>query len=217
MIIPIIVTFVWAVVSPIPWFRLLNILSASWMLAEIAQKEILWKYGGVYIDADFECFRPCGHFFETDHVDEKTKLWFEDDSIRVAEYWVREEVDGCKQYYTLKERCIYCDIIYQELDSKSAARGAHGLANANFASSAKRLSSCQVNEIDTRDAEYYKPEKPHDQNSRNADRVPNAKIEVRQRSKTDPRYDFAGGLWAELVDDGIEPGLQAIGINAFGE
>lgn len=36
--------------------------------AEIAQKEILWKYGGVYIDADFECFRPCGHFFEADHV-----------------------------------------------------------------------------------------------------------------------------------------------------
>lgn len=36
--------------------------------AEIAQKEILWKYGGVYKDADFECFRPCGHFFAVDHV-----------------------------------------------------------------------------------------------------------------------------------------------------
>ena len=32
---------------------------------------------------------------------------------------VREEVDGCKQYYTLKERCIYCDIIRQELDTKT--------------------------------------------------------------------------------------------------
>ena len=31
---------------------------------------------------------------------------------------VREEMDGCKQYYTLKERCIYCDMIRQELDSK---------------------------------------------------------------------------------------------------
>jgi len=31
---------------------------------------------------------------------------------------VREEVDGSKQYYTLKERCIYCDMIRQELDSK---------------------------------------------------------------------------------------------------
>jgi len=32
---------------------------------------------------------------------------------------VREEVDGSKQYYTLKERCIYCDIIRQELDSQT--------------------------------------------------------------------------------------------------
>lgn len=32
--------------------------------AEIAQKIILWFEGGVYHDADFECFRSCGHFFE---------------------------------------------------------------------------------------------------------------------------------------------------------
>jgi UDPglucose--hexose-1-phosphate uridylyltransferase len=31
---------------------------------------------------------------------------------------VREEVDGAKQYYSLKERCIFCDMIRQELDSK---------------------------------------------------------------------------------------------------
>jgi UDPglucose--hexose-1-phosphate uridylyltransferase len=31
---------------------------------------------------------------------------------------VREEVDGSRQYYTIKERCIYCDLIRQELDSK---------------------------------------------------------------------------------------------------
>ncbi len=30
---------------------------------------------------------------------------------------VREEVDGARQYYGMKERCIYCDIIRQELDS----------------------------------------------------------------------------------------------------
>lgn len=36
--------------------------------AEIAQKEILWKFGGVYVDADFECFRPCHHFFGVDRV-----------------------------------------------------------------------------------------------------------------------------------------------------
>ena len=31
---------------------------------------------------------------------------------------VREEVDGAKAYYALKERCIFCDMIRQELDSK---------------------------------------------------------------------------------------------------
>ena len=31
---------------------------------------------------------------------------------------VREEVDGCKQYYSLKERCIYCDMIRQEMETK---------------------------------------------------------------------------------------------------
>ncbi len=30
---------------------------------------------------------------------------------------VQEEVDGSKSYYQYKERCIYCDIIRQELDS----------------------------------------------------------------------------------------------------
>jgi UDPglucose--hexose-1-phosphate uridylyltransferase len=31
---------------------------------------------------------------------------------------VAEEVDGARQYYHLKERCIYCDMIRQEIDSK---------------------------------------------------------------------------------------------------
>ena len=31
---------------------------------------------------------------------------------------IREEVDGARQYYQFKERCIYCDILRQELDSK---------------------------------------------------------------------------------------------------
>ncbi len=30
---------------------------------------------------------------------------------------VREEIDGCKTYFSFKERCIYCDIIKQESDS----------------------------------------------------------------------------------------------------
>ena len=31
---------------------------------------------------------------------------------------VREEVDGSKQYYSMKERCIFCDMIRQERESK---------------------------------------------------------------------------------------------------
>jgi len=31
---------------------------------EIAQKEVLWRYGGCYIDADTECFRPVDELFE---------------------------------------------------------------------------------------------------------------------------------------------------------
>ncbi|HVA64398.1 MAG TPA: galactose-1-phosphate uridylyltransferase [Terriglobales bacterium] len=31
---------------------------------------------------------------------------------------IREQVDGAKQYYDFKERCIYCDIIRQELETK---------------------------------------------------------------------------------------------------
>ncbi|OFW06699.1 MAG: galactose-1-phosphate uridylyltransferase [Acidobacteria bacterium RIFCSPLOWO2_12_FULL_59_11] len=31
---------------------------------------------------------------------------------------VREEVDGSKQYYAMKERCIFCDLIRQEQESK---------------------------------------------------------------------------------------------------
>ena len=30
---------------------------------------------------------------------------------------VREEIDGAKQYYDYKERCVYCDIIRQELNA----------------------------------------------------------------------------------------------------
>ncbi len=31
---------------------------------------------------------------------------------------VVEELEGCKQYYTYKERCIFCDILRQELESQ---------------------------------------------------------------------------------------------------
>ena len=32
---------------------------------------------------------------------------------------VQEEVDGSRQYYSIKERCIFCDVIHQELESKT--------------------------------------------------------------------------------------------------
>ena len=36
---------------------------------------------------------------------------------------VREEVDSSRHYYYDKERCIFCDMIRQELDSKSRVIG----------------------------------------------------------------------------------------------
>jgi UDPglucose--hexose-1-phosphate uridylyltransferase len=32
---------------------------------------------------------------------------------------VQEEVDGSRQYFTIKERCIFCDMIRQEMDTKT--------------------------------------------------------------------------------------------------
>ena len=34
---------------------------------------------------------------------------------------VREEVDGAREYYNFKERCIFCDIIRQEAENKASA------------------------------------------------------------------------------------------------
>ncbi len=38
-------------------------------------------------------------------------------ALPIVPVQVREEVEGSKNYYNYKERCIYCDIIRQELDS----------------------------------------------------------------------------------------------------
>lgn len=38
-------------------------------------------------------------------------------ALSVVPKRVREEVDNCKTYYTLKERCLFCDIIRQEVES----------------------------------------------------------------------------------------------------
>ena len=32
---------------------------------------------------------------------------------------VQEELDGCRKHYDLKERCIFCDIIRQELQPRA--------------------------------------------------------------------------------------------------
>ena len=48
---------------------------------------------------------------------------------------VREEVDSCKTYYTLKERCIFCDMIRQEMESgvRIIAENGNFLSVAPFA------------------------------------------------------------------------------------
>lgn len=38
-------------------------------------------------------------------------------ALPIVPIQVQEEIDGCKQHYDLKERCIYCDIIRQEIQA----------------------------------------------------------------------------------------------------
>jgi UDPglucose--hexose-1-phosphate uridylyltransferase len=38
-------------------------------------------------------------------------------ALPIVPKYVREEVDGAKQYYVMKERCIFCDLIRQERQS----------------------------------------------------------------------------------------------------
>jgi len=49
---------------------------------------------------------------------------------------VLEEIDGAKQYYSYKERCIYCDIVKQEINQgiRVIAQSDHFIAIAPFAS-----------------------------------------------------------------------------------
>ena len=48
---------------------------------------------------------------------------------------VREEIDGAKQYYDYKERCVYCDIIHQEqtMQERTVRETEHFLAFCPFA------------------------------------------------------------------------------------
>jgi UDPglucose--hexose-1-phosphate uridylyltransferase len=51
---------------------------------------------------------------------------------------VKEETDAAKRYYEMKERCIFCDVVNQELDSKKRiiSENAQYVALAPFAPSA---------------------------------------------------------------------------------
>jgi UDPglucose--hexose-1-phosphate uridylyltransferase len=38
-------------------------------------------------------------------------------ALPIVPRWVREEVDSAKHYYDEKERCIFCDMIHQEIEA----------------------------------------------------------------------------------------------------
>jgi len=40
-------------------------------------------------------------------------------ALPIVPIQVQEELDGCRRHYDLKERCIYCDIIRQELQTRT--------------------------------------------------------------------------------------------------
>jgi UDPglucose--hexose-1-phosphate uridylyltransferase len=40
-------------------------------------------------------------------------------ALPIVPIQVQEEIDGCRKHYDLKERCIYCDIIRQEMQTRA--------------------------------------------------------------------------------------------------
>jgi UDPglucose--hexose-1-phosphate uridylyltransferase len=40
-------------------------------------------------------------------------------ALPIVPIQVQEEIDGCRKHYDLKERCIFCDIIRQEMQSRN--------------------------------------------------------------------------------------------------
>jgi len=40
-------------------------------------------------------------------------------ALPIVPIQVQEEIDGCRKHYSLKERCIFCDIIRQELQART--------------------------------------------------------------------------------------------------
>jgi UDPglucose--hexose-1-phosphate uridylyltransferase len=40
-------------------------------------------------------------------------------ALPIVPIQVQEEIDGCRKHYNLKERCIFCDIIRQEMQSRN--------------------------------------------------------------------------------------------------
>ncbi len=93
--------------------------SLSW-LAEKRVEDVLWAYRDRIVDLKRDkrfkyvlIFKnhgaPAGASLEHTH----SQLI----ALPIVPKRVREEVDGAKQYYLMKERCIFCDIIRQERQS----------------------------------------------------------------------------------------------------
>lgn len=93
-------------------------------LAQLAEKrieDVLWAYRDRIVDLKKDkrfkyvlIFKnhgaPAGASLEHSH----TQLI----ALPIVPKRVREEVDGAKQYYLMKERCIFCDLIRQEHQSQ---------------------------------------------------------------------------------------------------
>ncbi len=93
--------------------------SLSW-LAEKRVEDVLWAYRDRIVDLKRDkrfkyvlIFKnhgaPAGASLEHTH----SQLI----ALPIVPKRVREEVDGAKQYYLMKERCIFCDVIRQERQS----------------------------------------------------------------------------------------------------
>jgi len=55
------------------------------------------------------------HVIETPNYTEEMGLISEMQTKEVMPLSVREELDGAREYYDYKDRCVFCDLVQQEL------------------------------------------------------------------------------------------------------
>lgn len=85
--------------NPTEWVPAANV---GQFRADILRYEVLWRYGGVYVDADFECLGNIEHLLASDEVDEAQAFaaW------EVQDKWIANGLMGSTPGHEFIDRLI---------------------------------------------------------------------------------------------------------------